>query len=676
MLTRLVDWSVGALLRTTARRWPADLRDEQAAEWAGELHALAAEPDIAPAVRNWRRLRFAASLACVRAPERSPLTPRGLLSGAARTVAAVVLLLLVPIGATVLSAVVQATVGAAVGLSPGTENGLIGVAEGRSVPQAVGYGAAALVACGLGALVCALAGWAAAGVPAVVGRLRGSVVGYAVIPPLIVAAPVYLWMLVNASPGRDLRTLVSATLVWMALLSATLGWLVRLDRRGHRRRAAVVGVLGGLLTVEVTVALTVLSTTPPADAFLAVPMYLTGAWNELAARFGATGFELSRTLVPTTAFLLWYGRRLAHPATSHVNAPAQHTGTPSPTELARADPVVRDWPRRVGLVGATLGCLIWAAVLGLATPAADLAATSRTQLRFIWAYELRIAAFVLIAVATALVVSRLRAALPLLVVPVADAVGSVYAPRGYLPAAGFALLAAVALLGALTLGRRLDQIAPARTATPAERTRLLVLAGVAACCATGLAEQTGHIDEIVIRSTSLTLASAAVATLLGVVAGAYVLAARDRPPRRSYGLPIALGFGVLAGVFVAIGPPDQYALAGNGPYTALVLAAAANRLTWRAALGWAAAVTALPFVSQAANMVGAILDRMSLFWLVGATVGGWDWWLIPEPMIAHSALFGAALGLASAAAIRRQQLGQTARGRVHATRLVNSVPAT
>ncbi|SCF47760.1 hypothetical protein GA0070216_12379 [Micromonospora matsumotoense] len=660
MLTRSVDRLVGALLHTAARRWPVDLREEQAAEWAGEMHALAAEVDSPPAVRAWRRLCFAASLACARAPERSPLTAPGLLGGAARTATAVIVLLLVPIGAIVLSTVAQMTVDMAVRSLPGVNDGVFGVLSGRSGPAAVGYGGVAVAACVLGAGGCAAAGGAAAaGVPAVAGWLRGTVVGYAIIPALTAAAPVYLWMLINAAPARDLLLLVSATLGWVTLLAATLGAMVRLDRRGHRHRAVAVGVAGGLLAVEVTVAVTVLPTAPPAHAFLALPMYLTGAWEQLSQRVGVTGFQLSRTLLPATAFLLWYGRRLAHPATtSAVHAqPVEHNGNPPPAGVVRAGPAVRDWPRRVGLASAILGCLIWALALGLATPAADPAATSRTQIRFIWTYEIRLAAFVLIAVATALATSRLIAVLPLMIVPVADAIGSAHAPRGILPTAAYALLAAVALHTALTLGRRLDHAAPAPTPA-AQRKRLVMLAGIAACCAPVLAEQTGHVDEIVIRSTSLTTASAAVATLLGVVAGACALAARSRAPQRRYGLPVALGIGAVAGVFVAIGPPDSYTLAANGPFTALVLIAAVNRMTWLAAFAATTATAALLLVSHVVNLVGAILDTMSLFWLVHATVGGWDWWLIPQPMIAHSALFGATIALVFTAG--RRYLHQTA----------------
>ncbi|GAA2709374.1 hypothetical protein [Actinoplanes palleronii] len=49
---------IAACLRAAARRWPADLRDDMAREWAAELSALEQRPGTA-----WRRLTFAVSLA-------------------------------------------------------------------------------------------------------------------------------------------------------------------------------------------------------------------------------------------------------------------------------------------------------------------------------------------------------------------------------------------------------------------------------------------------------------------------------------------------------------------------------------------------------------------------------------------------------------------------------------
>jgi hypothetical protein len=59
------------LLALAARRWPATLRAEAAREWAAELHEIRSNPSAGPAGRELRALRYAASLALARPPERS-----------------------------------------------------------------------------------------------------------------------------------------------------------------------------------------------------------------------------------------------------------------------------------------------------------------------------------------------------------------------------------------------------------------------------------------------------------------------------------------------------------------------------------------------------------------------------------------------------------------------------
>jgi hypothetical protein len=52
-----------ALLRLAARRWPTEVRDEQAREWAAELHALRTDRGAGATRRAAGQLRFAFSLA-------------------------------------------------------------------------------------------------------------------------------------------------------------------------------------------------------------------------------------------------------------------------------------------------------------------------------------------------------------------------------------------------------------------------------------------------------------------------------------------------------------------------------------------------------------------------------------------------------------------------------------
>ncbi|WBC18314.1 hypothetical protein O7543_15190 [Solwaraspora sp. WMMA2080] len=69
MTQRIADW----LLAVAARRWPAHLREEMSREWAGELYALGHEESAVAALRKWRQLRFAASLALARPPGADPV---------------------------------------------------------------------------------------------------------------------------------------------------------------------------------------------------------------------------------------------------------------------------------------------------------------------------------------------------------------------------------------------------------------------------------------------------------------------------------------------------------------------------------------------------------------------------------------------------------------------------
>ncbi|WP_148083681.1 hypothetical protein [Micromonospora sp. Llam0] len=57
------------LLAVAVRRWPLHLREEMSREWAGELYVLGHEEGTVAALRKWRQLRFAASLALARPPD-------------------------------------------------------------------------------------------------------------------------------------------------------------------------------------------------------------------------------------------------------------------------------------------------------------------------------------------------------------------------------------------------------------------------------------------------------------------------------------------------------------------------------------------------------------------------------------------------------------------------------
>ncbi|MEV0645866.1 hypothetical protein AB0I28_11450 [Phytomonospora sp. NPDC050363] len=65
------------LLSLAVRRWPAEIRAEQAAEWEAEMHAMGTDPGAGPLLRTLRRLRFAVSLAASPPVEDENGVPRG-----------------------------------------------------------------------------------------------------------------------------------------------------------------------------------------------------------------------------------------------------------------------------------------------------------------------------------------------------------------------------------------------------------------------------------------------------------------------------------------------------------------------------------------------------------------------------------------------------------------------
>ena len=86
------------LLAVAARRWPAAQRADLIREWTAEAYELAHEPGVGAVVRSWRRLRFAASLACVR-PQAGGAGRPGRVDAAERTVQRQLALFFAPLAA-------------------------------------------------------------------------------------------------------------------------------------------------------------------------------------------------------------------------------------------------------------------------------------------------------------------------------------------------------------------------------------------------------------------------------------------------------------------------------------------------------------------------------------------------------------------------------------------------
>ncbi|MCZ7436193.1 hypothetical protein O7598_07310 [Micromonospora sp. WMMC241] len=233
------------LLRVAVRRWPAELRDELAREWAAELHELTRTG------RRWTMLRFAASLATSRAataPDRAPVPGR-----LWRT--AGVLLLAPP--ACVAVIVVAALV---MNLAYGWLSFGVLWATAAQLPIW------SVVAAGLGVLL-AFVVTRAARRTVRVGALPTAL--GVVLPIAATIAVVLGWFASRAESG--VAEMVPGLLLWLALLVPALWGAGALARRGRARAAWLVGLLGALVAADAAVVLTVVSTIPATASFTELP---------------------------------------------------------------------------------------------------------------------------------------------------------------------------------------------------------------------------------------------------------------------------------------------------------------------------------------------------------------------------------------------------------------------
>lgn len=92
-VVRLIDRMTDACVSSAARRWPEELSHTMRREWHAELAALRADRAVGAAVRTWRAVRFAVSLALSPSvePEHPLSAPSpGLLSSLGRAMVAAV----------------------------------------------------------------------------------------------------------------------------------------------------------------------------------------------------------------------------------------------------------------------------------------------------------------------------------------------------------------------------------------------------------------------------------------------------------------------------------------------------------------------------------------------------------------------------------------------------------
>ncbi|MDG4772961.1 hypothetical protein [Solwaraspora sp. WMMD792] len=386
MSQRIADW----LLAVAARRWPAHLREEMSREWAGELHALGHEESVVAALRKWRQLRFAASLALARPPGADP-APLPWLRGPSQVRAHAGWLFLAPLFSLVLAMAATVSLGPLTGwlrYTPATAISLLALNYVVHVALAATVGtllARRLLRRRAGrALGVAGCGWAT--LPVIAGLLAVDVLARAV----------------NQVWDGALFAVVAA-LCLSVLLPPVAAGVAALSRRARRVSATILaGLAAPALTLATAYAMVLQAPQTPAVAAGRPWWWLAylGRGPLLLFSYHDQGDSLPiETVLPVLPGLVFIAvvLALAHtvrlarplrsaasavPSTSAVptaSAAPSATVTPAITPLSAIEPnQVRasqvpaaargPWWHRVALAGAIYSVLAWAVTLTYLTP--------------------------------------------------------------------------------------------------------------------------------------------------------------------------------------------------------------------------------------------------------------------------------------------------------------------
>lgn len=383
---RIAEW----LLAAAARRWPAHLREEMSREWAGELYALGHEEGAVAALRKWRQLRFAASLALARPPGADP-APLPWLRGPSQARAHAGWLFLAPLFSLVLAMAATVSLGPLTGwlrYTPATAISLLALNYVVHVALAAVVGtllARRLLRRRAGrALGVAGCGWAT--LPVIAGLL---------VVDVLARAANQVW--------DGALFAVVAALCLSVLLPPVAAGLAELSRRSRRVSAIILaGLAAPALTLATAYAMVLLAPQTPAVAagrpwwWLAylgrVPLPLFSYHNQ----GDSLPIETVLPALPGFVFIavvlaLAHTVRLARPLRSAASAAPSTsavptasavpsaTVTPAITPLSATEPdQVRasripavahgPWWHRVALAGAIYSVLAWAVTLTYLTP--------------------------------------------------------------------------------------------------------------------------------------------------------------------------------------------------------------------------------------------------------------------------------------------------------------------
>lgn len=643
-----VDRLAEALLRLAARRWPAEVREEQAREWSAELHALRAEPGSAGR-RALGQLRFAVSLAAASPVEDEDGVPRGWREGLPEVSRA-----LRPVGVLVLFGVLAA--GPAGGALRAWSEWLLSLAGVRITWPT---GTAVTVATSVPPLLVltAAAWWLGRRMPVRWARLRRlGAAGPAVAAPAALAVAFAVLVVGGQSatgPDGGARTvsLCAGAVAWAVLAAALAVTVVRVapglpgDRRSPVGRfvrwllAVTVAVVGTPLVVELAVTAAALpwmlaSGAGVGSAFGWAPSLVSGAawtgasWTQTPdgiALLNATNAFPSYLLL-LTGLAVGYGLGAAHPRAPRPVAPP--AGTPAPLRL----PAVATVAGAVGLTGGLLG---WAYTLAVLTPAMPLVGQTAPMPGgdgelYMWVAELRWAGIALAALGLLLAAADRRAVAPAAAVQtvlllVAD---GILARAGVTGPGGLrAALTAAAVAAALSwrvAGRR-------RGVDPlVARRRLGWTALTAACCGPILFGQGTPAVNHPFLPAGLAATTAVLAVAFAVVAVHAAAAARWTPPSRArlatatVAPALLLGAG---GVATGAGVPNEWTAVGLLLTAPMMVLAAAILRGPRPSRGrartaaWTTLVLASPVLSVLV-VVGSMMLSIFVANVLFAVAGG------------------------------------------------------
>ncbi len=362
-------------LRTAARRWPAEIRDEMAREWLAELAALEAEPGTAR-----QRLGFALSLLMSPPTRDGAAVPRGWAETSYAPGAALLVVALVAVALHAVAGTVTGPVLELLGFGAEAAFGWPGVlAEGVVVTT-----------------WCLLAGrWIGRRRPMSEGSRFGAATS-AALAPLPVTAVFVLTNLTELALVPVVAVIVAA-LIWLPAVMA-LG--VAAARARHLPVLLIVlaglPVAAAVAAIGATVPLA-LTSASGTEAIVA-SMLLQGPPAEYTVLHGASSRPFyyfgpwAVTLVALGTLVLAYGRSAAR-----GSAPVERPGPVAAAEVSPSRPLVA-----VGAGCVAAGVLAWAYTVAILSPAMDHAAEvapgeGGTSELYTWVAELRWAAIILAA---------------------------------------------------------------------------------------------------------------------------------------------------------------------------------------------------------------------------------------------------------------------------------------